>query len=121
MTDITDHDRRQLREDAKAVINKTAMRSSAAVSIAQYVLATVDALPRTLAEELHYRAVLLDNGDPDGDTSQVLRDLADHAAQMKRDLAEARAEVARLTAQNTWPKITPSGSDQCGGDNEHPR
>ena len=95
MTDITDHDRRQLREDAKAVINKTAMRSSAAVSIAQYVLSTVEAPAPTIAERLRYRADLLDNGDPDGDTPQALRDLATDAAQMERDLAEARAEVER--------------------------
>ena len=55
--------------------------------------------PPTLSERLQYRAVLLDNGDPDGDTPQALRDLADRAAQMEHDLTEARAEVERLTAE----------------------
>lgn len=53
----------------------------------------------TLAEELRYRADLLDNGDPDGDTPHALRTLATRAEQMEHDLAEARAERDRLQAQ----------------------
>lgn len=124
MTDITDQDRRQLREDAKAVINKTAMRSSAAVSIARYILATVDAPVLTLAEELR------DVADNYGMSSRAADRLHDIADRMEHDLAEARAEVERerdlgvalaherdearaeaerLNAQNAWPKTTPSG------------
>ena len=100
MTDITDQDRRQLRDDAKAVINKTAMRSSAAVSIAQYVLATVEPPAPTLAEELRYRATLLDNGDPDGDTPQALRSLATRAEQMEQDAEDRQEWNRRITEQN---------------------
>lgn len=65
---------------------------------ARVILATVDA--PALSEELGYRAVLLDNGDPDGDSPQALRDLATRAERMERELAEARAEVEQLTDVN---------------------
>ena len=65
---------------------------------ARVILATVDA--PALSEELGYRAALLDNGDPDGDSPQALRDLATRAERMERELAEARDEVERLTAEN---------------------
>lgn len=54
----------------------------------------------TLAEELRYRADLLDNGDPDGDTPHALRTLATRAEQMEHDLAEARAEAERITGEH---------------------
>ena len=63
---------------------------------ARVILATVDA--PALSEELGYRAVLLDNGDPDGDSPQALRDLATRAERMERELSEARAEVERLAS-----------------------
>lgn len=97
MTDITDQDRRLAREWAASVDPEMDRLSDSTRAVARVILATVDAPPRTLAEELQYRADLLDNGDPDGDTPQALRDLADHAAQMEHDLAEARAEVERRT------------------------
>ena len=62
-------------------------------NVARVILANVEAPAPTLAERLQYRADILDNGDPDGDTSQALRDLATAAAQMEHDLAEARAEM----------------------------
>lgn len=61
--------------------------------------ATVDAPAPTIAEELLYQADLLDNGDPDGDAPHALRTLAARAEQVEHDLAEARAEVERLTAE----------------------
>jgi len=101
MTDITNQDRRQLREDAKAVINKTAMRSSAAVSIARYILATVDAPEPTLAEEILDAAARIRDAVNPGDRDVSWADMescADRAAQMEHDLTEARAEVGRLDA-----------------------
>lgn len=53
----------------------------------------------TLAEELRYRADLLDNGDPDGDTPHALRTLAARAEQIEQERDAARAEVERLTAE----------------------
>lgn len=97
MTEITDQDRHAARVWAKNWQGDQDDDTSAA---ARVILATVDAPPRTLAEELQYRAALLDNGDPDGDTPQALRDLATRAVQMEHDLAEARVEVERLTAVN---------------------
>ena len=96
MTDITDQDRRAARSWAKNWQGDQDDDTSAAARI---ILATVDAPEPTLSERLRYRAVLLDNGDPDGDTPRALRDLATDAAQMEHDLAEARAEVERLTAE----------------------
>ncbi|MGC3905715.1 hypothetical protein ACYB2S_13830 [Corynebacterium variabile] len=95
MTDITDIQRREVRNTARTILDKPYDHTAAACELASFVLATVDAPPRTLAEELQYRAALLDNGDPDGDTPQALRDLAARAAQMEHDLTEARAEVER--------------------------
>ena len=101
MTDITDHDRRQLREDAKAVINKTAMRSSAAVSIARYILATVDAPEPTLAEELRCLTRRLERTtDPDKLLAAAFFSAAARAEQIEKERDEARAEVERLTAVN---------------------
>lgn len=71
---------------------------------ARVILATVDA--PALSEELGYRAVLLDNGDPDGDSPQALRDLATRAERMERELAEARAEVEQLADVNETPRRT---------------
>lgn len=68
-------------------------------NVARVILATVEAPAPTIAERLQYRADMLDNGDPDGDTPQALRDLATDAAQMEHNLAEARAEAAHLTAE----------------------
>lgn len=99
MTDITDQDRRDALAWAANVSNQGKSPHLALTTAARVILATVDAPEPTLAEALKYRADLLDNGDPDGDTPQALRDLATDAAQMERDLAEARAEVARLTAE----------------------
>ena len=89
MTDLTDPDRRRLRDDAKAVINKTATRSSAAVSIARYVLDTVEAPELTLAEELRYLATPIDNGDPDGTATDRIRIAADRVEQIEQEVAEA--------------------------------
>lgn len=99
MNDITDQDRRDALAWAANVSNQGKSPHLALTTAARVILATVDAPEPTLAEALKYRADLLDNGDPDGDTPQALRDLATDAAQMERDLAEARAEVARLTAE----------------------
>lgn len=93
MTDITDQDRRAAMAWAKNWQGDQDGDTSAA---ARVILATVEAPARTIPEELQYRADLLDNGDPDGDTPQALRDLAARAAQMERDLTEARAEVDHL-------------------------
>lgn len=69
-------------------------------NVARVILATVEAPAPTLAERLQYRADMLDNGDPDGDTPQALRDLATDAAQMEHDLAEAHADLADVTEVN---------------------
>lgn len=95
MTDITDQDRRAARVWAK---NWQGDQDDGTSAAARVILATVDAPEPTLAESLHYRADLLDNGDPDGDTPQALRTLAARAAQMERDLTEARAKVEHPTA-----------------------
>lgn len=81
----TDQYRRQLRKDAEAVIDQTVIKAGASIRIAQYVLDTVTTPEPTIAEKLRSRADLLDKGDPDGDTPQALRTLAD--------------EVERLTAE----------------------
>lgn len=96
MNDITDQDRRDALAWAANVSNQGKSPHLALTTAARVILATVDAPEPTLAEALKYRADLLDNGDPDGDTPQALRDLATDAAQMERDLAEARAEVEWL-------------------------
>ena len=109
MTDITDRDRRAAREWAEYIADNPIRpgRRAWMNAVARVILATVDAPAPTLAEELRYRADLLDNGDPDGDTPQALRALADRAEQVERDLAEARAEVERLTAERvTEPSPT---------------
>lgn len=90
MTDITDQDRHAARAWAKNWQGDQDDDTSAA---ARVILATVDA--PALSERLEYRADILDNGDPDGDTPQALRDLADSAAQMEHDLTEARAELEK--------------------------
>ncbi|MDN6657587.1 MAG: hypothetical protein L0L18_00950 [Acidipropionibacterium jensenii] len=95
MADITNQDRRVAYEWAASIDHEMDCWSAPTRAIARIILATVDAPEPTLAEELEYRADLLDNGDPDGDTPQALRDLAAHAAQMEHDLTEARAEVKR--------------------------
>lgn len=95
MTDLTDQDRRKALAWAGG-----SQAIGIADAAARVILATVDAPAPTLAERLHYRADLLDNGDPDGDTPRALRDLATDAAQMEHDLAEASAEVEHLTAVN---------------------
>lgn len=97
MTDITDQDRRVAHEWAASIDPERKCWSDRARAIARVILATVDA--PALSERLQYRAALIDNGDPDGDTPQALRDLAADAAQMERDLTEAHAEVERLTAE----------------------
>lgn len=98
MTDITNQDRRVAHEWAASIDPEMDCWSASARAVARVILATVDAPAPTLSERLRYRAALLDNGDPDGDTLQALRDLAADAAQMERDLTEARAEAERLTA-----------------------
>ena len=120
MTDITDQDRRVAHEWAASIDPEMDCWSASTRAVARIVLATVDAPEPTLAEELRYRADLLDNGDPDGDTPQALRALADRAEQMEQDAEdrqewnrnitkqvatlarerdEARAEAERLTAE----------------------
>lgn len=75
--------------------------------------------PKSLADELRYRATLLCNGDPDGDTPAALNHLADRVETLEteaeglkierdqsdylmenaiRERDEARAEVERLAA-----------------------
>ena len=97
MTDITDNRRGESRDAAHYILDNPFYNGHPARELAEFILATVEAPVPALAERLEYRADMLDNGDPDGDTPQALRDLATDAAQMEHDLTEARAEVERLT------------------------
>ena len=100
MSDITDQDRRAAMSWAKNWQGDQDGDTSAA---ARVILATVDAPPRTIAEELR------DVADNYGMSSRAADRLDDIADRVEHDLAEARAEVERLNAQNAWPKTTPSG------------
>lgn len=101
MTDMTDNEKRVLREWAEE--NK--LRDEETHLAARYILANVDAPAPTLAEELRSWA---EDASYDEDRDNLLH-AASRAKQMEHDSAEARAEVERVTAQNTWPKHTPSG------------
>ncbi|WP_312802431.1 hypothetical protein [Corynebacterium variabile] len=76
---------------------------AATITAALDNLATVDAPEPTLAEELR------DVADSYGMSSRAADRVDDIADRVEHDLTEARAEVERVTAQNTWPKHTPSG------------
>ena len=96
MTDITDQDRRAARAWAKNWQGDLDADTSAA---ARVILATVDATDPTLAEEL---ARIAENS-PVWTIKNVRDELKSAAARAKRtehDLAEASAEVERLTAVN---------------------
>lgn len=103
MTDITDQDRevRRIMEQIRGHIEGAPFYTGSPREWLRDLREIFpDAPAPTLAEELIYRADLLDNGDPDGDTPHAIRTLATRAEQMEHDLAEARAEVERLTAVN---------------------
>lgn len=98
MTDITDQDRRIAREWATTIGKQIAGHPDARTA-ARVILATVDAPEPTLAEaveawaEKHFSGVV-------GTGKHELLALASRAEQMENDLAEASAEVGRLTAKN---------------------
>ena len=87
MTDITDQDLCKALAWAEG-----SMARGGADAAARYILATVDAPPPTLAEEL--RALNLDQLD-----ESALDYLADRAEQIEQERDDARAEVERLTAE----------------------
>ncbi|WP_291475711.1 hypothetical protein [Corynebacterium sp.] len=98
MSDITDHDRREALRFAETVLRPVRGVPSTwdTVAAARVILATVDAPAPTLADEIrewaekHYTGVV-------GTGKHELLALADLAAQLEHDLAEARAEVERVT------------------------
>jgi hypothetical protein len=99
MTDITDQDRRDARQWAEGFLSEPGVRGSRATTAARVILATVDAPAPTLEEgirewvEKRYSGVI-------GTGKYELIALADRAAQVEHDLAEAHAEVERLTDVN---------------------
>lgn len=92
MTDITDNEKRVLREWAE----KNKLRDEETHLAARYILATVDAPATTLSEDLAHIIEFWESWATDVITG-ALTAAATHAEQMERDLAEARAEVERLT------------------------
>ena len=104
MTDITDKDRRNARQWATMMQEQRAGYPNA-YTAARVILATVEPPAPTLAEELRSWA---EDASYDEDRDNLLH-AADRAAQMERDLAEARAEVERLNAATVAPeeKVAP--------------
>ena len=100
MTDITDQDTARLAlawaEDraGKKLVPETGQRERDAA--VRFILAAVEVPPPTLAEELLYRADLLDNGDPYGDTTHAIRTLAIRAEQMETEHAEQALRIDEL-------------------------
>lgn len=99
MTDITNEDRREMREWARLYIG-TVHDSTPLGKVARHVLTTVEAPP--LSEEL---ADLTEHWEtwPTAAITAALRTFTTRAEQMERDLTEARAEVERLRA--THPNV----------------
>ncbi|WP_312980988.1 hypothetical protein [Corynebacterium sp.] len=95
MTDITDNEKRVLREWAE----KNKLRDEETHLAARYILANVDAPAPTLAEEMRGLASEYEeDGEPD--PSVDLYRLADRVEQIEQERDEARAEVERLTEVN---------------------
>lgn len=97
MTDITDQDRRKALAWAGG-----SQAIGIADAAARVILATVDAPAPTLAEDILDAAARIRDAVNPGDRDVSWADMescADRAAQMEHDLAEACAEVERLTAE----------------------
>lgn len=94
MTDITDQDRRVAHEWAASIDPEMDCLSASTRAVARVILATVDAPAPTLAEELRLWA---EDASYDEDRDNLLHAAA-RAEQMEHGIAEARAEVERLTA-----------------------
>ncbi|WP_130841641.1 hypothetical protein [Corynebacterium neomassiliense] len=109
MTDITNQDIRSAREWAQmTVANDYNSPSDPWAAAARVILATVDAPEPTLAEDI--RAWAEKHYTAGGKTAKYeLLALADRVEQIERDLAEARAEVDRLTAERTSKESLPAG------------
>ncbi|MGP9720128.1 hypothetical protein [Corynebacterium sp. AOP40-4SA-5] len=100
---------------ADRILDPSTVTTPDELPAARAIRAHVPAPPATLADELRYRATLLYNGDPDGDSAAVISALADRveAVEKERDehvrdyrvvrnqRDEARAEVERLTSGRT--------------------
>ena len=98
MTDITDQDRRKALAWAGG-----SQAIGIADAAARVILATVDAPAPTLAEDILDAAARIRDAVNPGDRDVSWADMescADRAAQMEHDLAEACAEVERLTTVN---------------------
>lgn len=65
---------------------------------ARAIKSNVPAPPATLADELRYRATLLYNGDPDGDSAAAISALADRVENVVKERDEARASLKRERA-----------------------
>lgn len=92
MTDITDEDRCVARAWAEGMTNLR-LEDPDGYAAARVILATVDDTATTLAEELR------DVADNSGMSSRAADRLHDIADRVEHALAEARAEVERLTAE----------------------
>ena len=100
MTDITDKDRRAAREWAASVEPEMDRLSDSARAVARVILATVDSPEPTLADEIRGLPDFTMSGENCiNDCHERADTLASRADQMEHDLAEARAEVGRLTVQ----------------------
>lgn len=95
MTDMTDNEKRVLREWAE----KNKLRDEATHLAARYILATVDAPATTLSEDLAHIIEFWESWATDVITG-ALTAAATHAEQMERDLAEARAEAKTWREQD---------------------
>ena len=110
MTDITDQDRRTAIDVAEAIERGDYPMANMWPILARVILATVDAPAPTLAEEL---ARIAENS-PVWTIQNVcdeLKSAAARAEQMEHDLAEARAEVKRLAAENEQLRRTDNFRD----------
>ena len=100
MADLTDQELRDARVWAANVSNQGKSPHLALVNAARVILATVDAPSPTLAEELQEIYAEMWSWTDHYETFKRVGALITHADQMEHNLAEARAEVERLTAVN---------------------
>ncbi|MGP9760683.1 hypothetical protein [Corynebacterium sp. AOP12-C2-36] len=74
--------------------------------VIRHYRATVPAPPATLAAELRYRATLLYNGDPDGDSAAVISALADRV-----ETVEKERDKAQQDAVDAWEHAAQTDRD----------
>lgn len=93
MTDMTDVQRTEVRNTARTILDNPYDHTAAACELASFVLANVDAPNPRLMDRM------LDWWTHHREDQVAFSTLVESVDQMEHDLAEARAEVERLTAE----------------------